>query len=74
MTAEELVAEARRNRVESTHDVNVHKALTMIIDELVLKSCEYEREPKSTPAVVARALASLIASIEESRATLVHLT
>lgn len=74
MTAKELVAEARRNRVAgATGVVNVHKALTMIIDDIVLKSCDYEREPTSTPAIVARALAALIASIEDSRAAYVHL-
>lgn len=66
MTAETLVVEARRNREEAVSgSVNVHDALTLLLG-IVLESCEYEREMSSTPAVVARALALLIASIEDS--------
>lgn len=74
MTAKELVVDARRNRSESARPVvNVHQALTLILD-MILGSFEYDREPQSTPAVVARAIAALIAGVEDSRAAYVHLS
>lgn len=66
MTAARLVAEARRNRVEDAPVVNVPEALTLLL-ELVLGSFDYELQRSSTPAVVARALAILIANLEDSR-------
>jgi hypothetical protein len=69
MTATQLVVEAReqcrsdRPTAITSHS-QVGQALTILLD-LVLASCDYTLKPNATPTVVARALAILIADIEE---------
>lgn len=68
MTTEELIAIARhhslRPRPEATLE-QVEENLRAMLDMLVL-DCDYEREPTSTPALVARRLAIIVADLEDT--------
>jgi hypothetical protein len=69
MTATQLVNEAREQfrsdrQTGITSHSQVGQALMILLD-LVLASCDYTLKPNATPTVVARALAILIADIEE---------
>lgn len=71
MTVEQLVAEARVNRTpgslaDSMTKSQLREALVLTLG-IVLESCDYENELRSTPAIVARALAALAARVEDSK-------
>lgn len=75
MTAEQLIADSRRSRVRTPgfqwDESKTREALTILLG-MVLESCDYESEPRSMPAIVARALANTIANIEDNVAAGVH--
>lgn len=76
MTTEQLIAESRRMRIRPGPDhqwdeSKTREALTLLLG-MVLESCDYDREPRSMPAFVARALASTISHIEDNIAAGVH--
>lgn len=76
MTAERLIVESRRMRIRGDSDhqwdeSKTREALTLLLG-MVLESCDYDREPRSMPAFVARALAATIANIEDTVAAGVH--
>ena len=77
MTAKELVAEAHRNREPGATPRLVdgeylRTVLTMILDLVLNDNGQCEREPSSGRAVVARAIAALIATVEDSDTVCVH--
>jgi hypothetical protein len=72
MTTEELIALARqhslRPRPEATLE-RVEENLRAMLDMLVL-DLDYEREPTSTRALVARRLAIVVADLEDTQGPL----
>jgi alkylhydroperoxidase/carboxymuconolactone decarboxylase family protein YurZ len=69
MTTEELIALARCHRFQPRPEASLERVeenLRAMLDMLVLVF-DYEREPTSTPALVARRLATIVADLEDTR-------
>lgn len=69
MTPNELIAEARRNRVSDVCPIDLRPAplaetLTLTL-EVLLSLFDYEEERKSAAAVAARCIAGLAASAQD---------
>ena len=67
MTTEELIAVARHHRVQRPEATleRMEENLRAVLDMLVL-DFDCEREPISTPALVARRLAAIVADLEDT--------
>jgi len=68
MTTEELIALARHHRPKPRPEATLERVeehLRAMLDMLVLNS-DYEREPTSMPALVARRLATIVADLEDT--------
>ena len=68
MTTDELIALARYHRHQPRPEATLERVeehLRAMLDTLVL-DFDYEREPTSTPALIARRLATIVADLEDT--------
>lgn len=72
MTAEELIVLARHHRLRPRPEATLERVeenLRAMLDMLVL-DLDYEREPTSTPALIARRLATVLADLQDTQGPL----